>query len=307
MADELKRDGVGPGNPVMLVGFNSIEWIVSFWAIAQLGAIVALGNPWWVQRELLHAIDTLDCSHILAGDGIELGPSNSIRRIRLATVGELTPSTSATQSSVDPGENEHEAAVVVFTSGTTGPPKGVTLSHRAVIANLQSLLIRSRRLPEEIDDPGPQPVTLQTLPLFHMGGVQSMALGLVAGIRLVLIDGRFEPRAVGELIERERIQSWSCVPTMLSRVIDEPTLALWDVSSLRSLTIGGAMVPPELVRRARERFPSAETFPVPSQTHTDSASRFRTTHCFPGSLSAGIWSFRSASHIARSTGRRSTA
>ena len=91
-----------------------------------------------------------------------------------------------------PELGEHDLAVILFTAGTTGIPKGAVLSHRALIANLQTLLIVARKLPHEIPDAIPPTVTLVGLPLFHIGAIQLILVSLVTGGRIVFLEGRFD-------------------------------------------------------------------------------------------------------------------
>jgi acyl-CoA synthetase (AMP-forming)/AMP-acid ligase II len=94
-----------------------------------------------------------------------------------------------------------------------------------------------------------------TTPLFHIGGVSNLVSQVIAGGRLVFLRGRFDPREVAELIERERVTSWGGVPTMARRVIDDPEFERYDLTSLRTFPLGGAPVPEVLLERLRERVP----------------------------------------------------
>jgi len=85
-----------------------------------------------------------------------------------------------------------------------------------------------------------------------------MALALVGGGTLVFLDGRFDSTQVLDLIERERVNVWGGVPTMARRVLDDPTLGRRDLSSVRSVSLGGAPVPPEIIGRLRAAFPNAD-------------------------------------------------
>jgi long-chain acyl-CoA synthetase len=148
--------------------------------------------------------------------------------------------------------------MVLFTSGTTSVPRGAVLSHRSLLGNLQNLLALARRLPgpdESTRSPG---VTLMTMPLFHIGGIQQLFTALVSGSTLVFLDDRFSPAQVLGLIGDEGVTSWAAVPTMVSRVLDEyeSDPSAYDVSTLRAMVIGGSPVVESLRNRAREVFPS---------------------------------------------------
>jgi long-chain acyl-CoA synthetase len=148
--------------------------------------------------------------------------------------------------------------VIIFTAGTTGAPKPVVLAHRSVIANLHNLLVMSRRLPHQVDGSRAPAVSLQSGPLFHIGGLQALLLALLGGNTLVFLEGRFDPGQVLDVIERERVTWWGAVPTMASRVLEHPSLPGRDLSSVRSVSMGGAPVQPALVERLRAAFPNAK-------------------------------------------------
>ena len=93
------------------------------------------------------------------------------------------------------------------------------------------------------------------MPLFHLAGIQTSCPALLTGGTVVFLSGRFDPAEVLPLIERERVRVWGSVPTMVSRVLDHPDLACRDVSSLRSVPMGGAAVSPELRQRVAASFP----------------------------------------------------
>jgi long-chain acyl-CoA synthetase len=267
VACELVRRGIGPHDRVLLLAANSPEWVVSFWATVKTGAIIAPGNGWWSEEEVAHVLGTIR-PQLVIGDPKRLaklpartavGDVIDVESIRSIVDGAdlEAPAVRSSPSTDEDEPNEDEAAVIVFTSGTTGFPKGATLAHRSVIANLHDLLVRSGRLPHQISDDGRGAVTLSTGPLFHIGGIQSMALGLVRGGTLVFLDGRFDPTQVLDLIEHERVNVWGGVPTMARRILEDATLGGRDLTSVRSVTLGGAPVPPDLIVRLRAAFPNA--------------------------------------------------
>lgn len=183
-----------------------------------------------------------------------------------------------------PASTEDDPALIVFTAGTTGAPKAVTLAHRSVISNLHGLLARAGRLPHQIDPGRPGAVVLQSGPLFHIGGLQSLLLAVVAGGTVVFLDGRFDPERVLDLIEAEGVTVWGGVPTMASRVLDHPSLPGRDLASVRSITLGGSRVPPELLDRMRAAFPRARRGMSTIYGMTESGG---TVASAPGELMAG--------------------
>jgi long-chain acyl-CoA synthetase len=252
----LLRSGVRPGDRIVLLGANRPEWIIACWAVLQLGGIVVPGNAWWSPTEADNALGTVKPTVVLVDDrrrrlvpgACPIVPFDEITKLLRGSTDPLPPA--------PPPVDENDPAVIVFTSGTTGAPKGVTLSHRAVIASLQNHLVAAGRLPPEMPDDQPGRATLMTVPLFHAGAVNMIVLTALTGGTLVFLDGRFDPGEVLRLIESERIFSWPAVPTMLTRVLEHPDLHRRDTSSLRSLTLGGSPVAPTTLATVAAAFPS---------------------------------------------------
>jgi acyl-CoA synthetase (AMP-forming)/AMP-acid ligase II len=254
----LDDHGVGPGDRVMLLSFNSVEWIVAYWAILARGAVVVLANPWWSEAELRHSLDVVDVALVLADPkSAQLVPE----RVPLLEVDALARS--AALPGLEPlprpaPAGEDEPAMILFTSGTSGPPKGAVLPHRSVIGLQHTLLHVTRQLPHTLDGDFPRGVSLQTGPLFHIGGTQALCRSLLLGETLVFPAGKFDPTEVLDLIEREGVTRWGGVPTMVSRVMNEPSLPQRDLSTLTAISLGGAPVLPELVARVRACFPNVQ-------------------------------------------------
>lgn len=265
VASELRAAGLGTGDRLLLLTPNSPEWVISMWAALRLGAIVGLGNGWWSGTEVAHATGLVTPRLVVAdGKRASLVPAGGGEVIPVETVRGWVDSALAGESSAhSPVEqspsagDEDDPAVIIFTAGTTGPPKPVVLAHRSIIANLHNLLIMSGRLPQDVDESRPPAVSLQSGPLFHIGGLQSLLLALLGGNTLVFLEGRFDPEQVLDVIERERVTWWGAVPTMASRVLEHPSLAGRDLESVRSVSMGGAPIQPALVTRLREAFPNA--------------------------------------------------
>jgi long-chain acyl-CoA synthetase len=249
--------GVRRGDRVLLWGSNSIDWVIGYWATIAAGGVVVPGNAWWSDDEVEHVIEAVTPALIVVDEPRrdrlhDSAPTALFDDIRNCAQSE-------DQGAISPSEQpeEGDVAIILYTSGTTGAPKGVTLSHRAVIATLQNLLVSSGRVRHLEDLTRHGPVSLLTLPLFHMGGMQTLMTAAIAGGTVVLQEGRFDPDAVVRTIEAERVTVWGCVPTMLTRVLSCPGLADADVSSVRSLAVGGGPVSPGLLARAQEAFPHA--------------------------------------------------
>lgn len=254
----LREHGVGPGDRVMLYGANSIEWVISFWAILHVGAIAVLGNGWWAKDELEHSIRVATPRLVITDATSRSMPEPPQRVLEVTKITAAIEAGAPVCSFAEPAAYEDDPAVIIFTSGTTGPPKGAVLSHRSVIATLQATLERTRRLPAPGAAPAPPSALLVSLPLFHVAGLQQIVIPLVSGGTLVFTEGRFDAARVVDLINTEPIKVWSCVPTMVSRVMDNledtgrPPLA-----TIRTIAMGGAPVTEQLRARVPAFFPNA--------------------------------------------------
>jgi acyl-CoA synthetase (AMP-forming)/AMP-acid ligase II len=249
---ELVSSGVQPGDRIVLLGWNSPEWIVNFWASVTVGAVPVLANAWWGPSELADAIELVQPTLVLADERGAVNLPDSVPKGRWgydcgAEKVELP----------EPVADEDEPAVIVFTSGTSGRPKAVVLSHRSVLAGLQMLLDVTRRLPHMVDeltgDAG-----LHTGPMFHIGGVQTLVRAITVGDTLVMPRAKFDPEEALRLIEQWKIARWSAVPTMVSRVLEDPDVRWRNLSSLRSVTVGGAPVHADFIAALRSGLPGVE-------------------------------------------------
>ncbi|GLZ15781.1 fatty acid--CoA ligase [Actinomadura sp. NBRC 104425] len=249
----LAERGIGPGSRVALLGFNSIEWVVSFWAVQAVGAAAVLGNAWWSDGEAAGALEQARPDLVVTSRSVSW-PTLTFEDLRT-----LVDDTGTDVPLPEWSEDEDALAIIMFTSGTTGAPKGVLMSRRSVVANIHNLLVLTGRLPSELPDEHPGTVSLLSVPMFHLAGIQVCCTTLLSGGRLVFLEGKFDPAQVLRLIESERVRSWGSIPTMVSRVLDHPDFAETDTSSLTSIPMGGAAVPSELRERIAASFPGVKS------------------------------------------------
>lgn len=257
VADLLRSQGLGRGSRILLHGYNHIEWLLAFWAIHLIGGTAVLGNAWWSDEELQSAVELVTPAIIITDRTVglvdELGPA-CIRFSELR--GQLAETeTSELRNIVPPDVDEEDPAVVIFSSGTTGKAKGVVMSHRGIIANVQNLLTLTGRLPSELAADHAGTVSLVSMPLFHLAGMQITLMNMLCGGRLVFLQGKFDPLEVLGLIQQERVRAWGSVPTMVSRVIQHPEFKNFDTTSVSSVQMGGAAIPPSLREEVRAAFP----------------------------------------------------
>ena len=252
--EQLAPLDIRPGDRVMLLGYNSPEWVLSLLTVWSMGAVPVLGNRWWSAKEAEHCLTAVgpravitDAPDLLGGSAVD-----------------ITSLTACFSEAVHPAldipgpPDEEAAAVVLFTSGSTGMPKGVELPFRSVVANQQNVLARARLQPDLIPADAPQAVTLISTPLFHIGAFATLITQMLTGGRIVFNTGRFDPAQVLTLIESERVERWGAVPTMAARLLEHPDFDAHDLSSLRSFPLGGAPVPPVLLERLARRLPQLQ-------------------------------------------------
>jgi acyl-CoA synthetase (AMP-forming)/AMP-acid ligase II len=233
----LAGRGIGKGDRVAILGRNSIEWVVAFWATVSLGGVVVGLNSWWSDGEVQFALG--HCRPSLLLDD-------------LSAVSSLLPGDDAELPAVD--VDEDDPAVILYTSGTSGRPKGATHSHRNVVCLTQSQQhLAASRLPPGFTPPPARVLT--STPLFHVSGLHSGVVAMLAsGGTAIWPVGRFDPATTLATIERERATSWTTMPTTLWRAINCPERERFDTSSLRHVGGGGAAWSAALQAGIRETF-----------------------------------------------------
>jgi long-chain acyl-CoA synthetase len=275
--------GIGHGDRVAVLSANNAEWCLAFWGTVDLGAILVGLNGWWKADEILYGLRDSGSRVLVADKGRilrivdDLGALSELEHVFLvdcdpADVGldgdprvhrfdELL--TEPTDEFPTTPVDEDDPAVIFYTSGTTGRPKGAVSTHRSMIANLQNTLwyAMSSAIRLGVDPTssagGNAPASLLTSPLFHVSGCHSgLVVGLIAGIKLVIPVGRFEPTKAMQLIQDEKITTWSSVPTMVWRVVEHPDRHRYDLSTVQSVAYGGSPTATEMQRRVRETFPN---------------------------------------------------
>ena len=265
----VERYGVKKGDRVAIAMRNYPEWVVAFAAVTSIGAISVSLNSWWTEDELDFALG--DCTpSVLVADTERIDrTAASCERLGIRVIGVRSdrelPHVDRWSDVVVVGNplpdvevGPDDDATILYTSGTTGNPKGAVSTHRAVIQALLGFACRAAiqalRRPDEAA-PGDSPaVFILIVPLFHVtGGVAVMLSCYAAGLELVMMY-RWDAERALELIERERVTNFVGVPTQSWDLLESPRFAEFDTSSLLSVGGGGAPAPPELVKRVSANF-----------------------------------------------------
>jgi len=254
------RYGVGRGDRVAILAANCPEWIVTFWATVSLGAVAVGLNAWWTGSEIRFGVDDAEPKLLvldekrrarLAGNpGV---PTLVIEDAWWSRIGEVED-TSLPHAPIA----EDDPAIILYTSGTTGRPKGAVHSHRNVIALVGLGFFNGARMRATLPPSPHAPCVFVTSPLFHVSGLHNAAVACLAGgVKSVWLRGRFEAAVALRLIEKERATGWAYTSTLLHRAVHHADAARYDLSSVWQLGGGGSPIPLALQTRAREVFKSA--------------------------------------------------
>ena len=264
--------GVGKGDRVAILAANSPDWVIAYFALVSMGAVVCLYNGWWTPEEIRHATELTDPSLIL-GDAKRLARVPAELGVPLV---DIDADRDRLQRDVGLHElptveiDEDDACSIFFTSGTTGRSKGAVVSHRGLVGFVEVQMLNGalkammQTAQAEADGtPAPprsanKPRVLMTSPLFHVSGLSgSTLINMTIGGTLVFREGRFNEEDCFALVEKERVTSWSLIGSMGPRVVDHPALGDYDLSSVTNVGFGGAPASPELQQRVRDTFPNA--------------------------------------------------
>jgi len=265
------RHGIGRGDRVAVLSANNPEWVYSFWGTVNLGAILVGLNGWWKADEIVYGLEDSGARVLIADRGRYERIADQVDSLGLEAVYIVEDNFSELLDGGDSDAlpdgpiDEDDPAVIFYTSGTTGKPKGAISTHRSMIANLQNTMYNA--IAGAMRNPSANPLggagqtaSLMTSPFFHVSGCHSgMVVSLLAGIKLVIPVGKFEPEKAMQLIQDEKISVWATVPTMVWRVVEHPDRHNYDLSSIATVAYGGSPSAAELQRRVQETFGAVKT------------------------------------------------
>ena len=284
LAGALQTLGVGRGDRVAILANNCVQYPLAYFACIKIGAIAVPVNARFKDDEVHYVVEHSESRLLLYGADFA------------ATVDRLRPRWPQLQDhrvlddaafaawigSHSPTEplalvDENDPHVMLYTSGTTGAPKGALLSHRSYY--LQAGHSHHTTGLSEDD------VGLSMFPMFHMGG-WALPLGFWYDGSTVVIMERADPRAMLEAVQRERVAYLYAVPTVYNFMLDLPDFDRFDLSSLRILAGGTSVMTDEQIRRITERFRNRNLFIIYGSTETGPVATLRPADVFrkPGSV-----------------------
>lgn len=269
------------GDRVAIAMRNYPEWPVAFWATVVIGAVAVPLNAWGTGEDLAFGLNN-------SGARVAIVDGERLERLTALSHGEISASLISVRAPRDaPGgaraledligrSQDYEAlpdrglpsrniepddhATILYTSGTTGRPKGALGTHRNIACNLLNITFAGARAALRRGDPLPgasdvQKAILLPVPFFHVTGCHSALIPALANGSKIVLMYKWQPEKALELIEHEHINGMSGVPSMTWQLIESPDFGKRDLSSLEGLSYGGAAAAPELARKIAALFP----------------------------------------------------
>jgi long-chain acyl-CoA synthetase len=275
MATLLLEKGLQPGDRVGVMLPNVLEFPIAYYGVLRAGAVVVPMNVLLKRREIAFYLEDSGAKLLLAWHGFaaEAEGATADAGVELIEVEPASFAAMLAEREPTPGladSAEEDTAVILYTSGTTGKPKGAELTHSNLFRNADV----SSRTTSEI---AAGDVVFGGLPLFHsFGQTVSMNASLMVGACLTLVP-RFDPGEALATMQRDRVTHFYGVPTMYGALLHHPERESYDTSSLRTCITGGASMPVEVLRGFEEAFGAivlegyglSETSPVSSSNHPD--------------------------------------
>jgi long-chain acyl-CoA synthetase len=274
VAGLLGEKGIGPGDRVGIMLPNVPQFALAYYGVLRAGGVVVPMNPLLKGREVSFYLNDPEAKLLIAwhefGQAATEGAEGIDAETLLVEPGGFEERLGGIDPQFDVVDREpSHTAVILYTSGTTGTPKGAELTHSNLLHNTEVIT--------NLASVGPDDVLLGALPLFHAFGQTCALNGSIANGAVLSMIPRFDPGNALEIIERDRVTIFEGVPTMFTAMLHHPEAKRYDVSSLRLCISGGAAMPVEVMRGFEETFGCkvlegyglSETSPVASFNHPD--------------------------------------
>ncbi len=275
LADALNRLGLKKGDRAAILEVNCSQYVEACFATVKLGAIFVPLNFRVRQDELSYLVNEAEPSFLFVGSRY----ADMVRRVQLQLpsvkhfiiIGggdegmldydELLDSGSPDDKTFAEVKDE-DIAVLMFTAGTTGFPKGVPQDNNAY----SSYVLRNVDPP---DMEAPAETNLLVMPLYHVAGMQALMASVYGG-RTIALMRQFDEKEWFETVQREKATRVMVVPTMLKRIVEYPDFDKYDLSSVRVVTYGAAFCPYEVLKETIRRFPGRALINAFGGTETSS-------------------------------------
>jgi long-chain acyl-CoA synthetase len=274
VAGLLKSKGVEPGDRVGIMLPNVPYFPPAYYGALRAGAVVVPMNVLLKGREVTFYLEDPEAKVLLAWgdfeDAAKTGADEAGAELILVKPGEFEQILADAEPHTDVEDRQDDdTAVILYTSGTTGKPKGAELTHANLVKNTE--VIRGLAGTTEDD------VVLGALPLFHSFGQTCGLNGTMAAGGMLSMIPRFDPGKALEIIQRDKVTIFQGVPTMYTAMLNHPDKDQYDLSSLRLCISGGSAMPVEVMKgfedafgcKVLEGYGLSETSPVASFNHPD--------------------------------------
>jgi long-chain acyl-CoA synthetase len=273
VAADLRERGLRPGDRVGVMLPNVIQFAVVYYGVLRAGCVVIPMNPLLKAREVAYYLSDSGASMMFAwhevADEAQLGAKEAEAVCVTVEPAALAVPDAGQRAGEVAACDENDTAVILYTSGTTGRPKGAELTHGNLIHNAETVA------GADLLGLSEQDVVFGGLPLFHAFGQTCALNAAVSAGACLTLSPRFDPPRVLETIQRDRVTVFEGVPTMYAALLGHPDRGSYDAGSLRVCVSGGAAMPLEVMRGFEQAFGCivlegyglSETSPVASFNH----------------------------------------
>ena len=269
----LLSRGVKKGDRVALGMRNYPEWAMAYWATQCIGAVMVSLNAWWIADELKYALSDSGATAVIVdgerqdrlSDGLlaELGidvvlVARGTARSGLSSWEEASSNTAAQLPVIEILPDDY--ATILYTSGTTGFPKGAAGTHRNYVTNMWngrfSVALAGKMagiVPDTSAVPKAQTVALSTFPFFHIAGLCGLNNNTMNGV-CILTQYKWDAGDALRIVEKYKVNVFGGVPTVVRSFLEHPDFLKFDLSSISAIGQGGAPVPPDSIATIEAEF-----------------------------------------------------